>query len=183
MSCQSLTCRNVVIYFAGIDFHKILPRFPPVHRVSVNPRANGCDGPAGGGAEGVLAETAAFVSTVHWLDNLVWGMRLGTGRAGTLSAVTTFVRTGKAAVGVFACWRYGAGPTASIDSLVGREAGELLAVDLEELRALGGTPANTASTMNAISVTATVTMPGSPIAPASEQRTKGSGTRGTTRCW
>ncbi|OZF07118.1 hypothetical protein CH300_10100 [Rhodococcus sp. 15-1154-1] len=50
--------------------------------------------------------------------------------------------------------------------------GELLAVDLEGLRALGRTLADTASAMNAISVTATVTMPGSPIAPASEQSTK-----------
>lgn len=60
----------------------------------------------------------------------------------------------------------------SFDSAGGREVGELLAVDLEELRALGKTLADTASTMNAISVTATVTMPGSPIAPASEQSTK-----------
>lgn len=54
----------------------------------------------------------------------------------------------------------------------GREVGELLAVDLEGLRALGRTLADTASAMNAISVTATVTMPGSPIAPASEQSTR-----------
>ncbi|MBY4130243.1 hypothetical protein HQO83_17760 [Rhodococcus fascians] len=50
--------------------------------------------------------------------------------------------------------------------------GELLLVDLEELRALGRTLADTAITMNAIRVTATVTMPGSPIAPVSEQSTK-----------
>ncbi|WP_037160442.1 hypothetical protein [Rhodococcoides fascians] len=50
--------------------------------------------------------------------------------------------------------------------------GETLAVDLEGLRALGRTLADTASAMNAISVTATVTMPGSPIAPASEQSTR-----------
>ncbi|WP_037183336.1 hypothetical protein [Rhodococcoides fascians] len=50
--------------------------------------------------------------------------------------------------------------------------GETLAVDLEGLRALGRTLADTASAMNAISVTATVTMPGSPIAPASEQCTR-----------
>ena len=50
--------------------------------------------------------------------------------------------------------------------------GELLVVDLEGLRALGRTLTDTASAMNAISVTATVTMPGSPIVPASEQSTK-----------
>lgn len=50
--------------------------------------------------------------------------------------------------------------------------GELLAVDVEELRALGRTLADTAITMNGISVTATIAMPGSPIAPASEQSTK-----------
>ncbi|WP_206508935.1 hypothetical protein [Rhodococcus sp. KRD197] len=50
--------------------------------------------------------------------------------------------------------------------------GELLAVDLEELRALGRTLADAASTMNGICVTATVTMPGSPIAADSEQSTR-----------
>lgn len=50
--------------------------------------------------------------------------------------------------------------------------GELLAVDIEELRALGRTLADTASTINGISVTATVTMPGSPIAADSEQSTR-----------
>lgn len=50
--------------------------------------------------------------------------------------------------------------------------GELLAVDIEELRALGRTLADTASTINGISITSTVTMPGSPIAPASEQSTE-----------
>ncbi|MFY2791622.1 hypothetical protein [Rhodococcus sp. MALMAid1271] len=54
----------------------------------------------------------------------------------------------------------------------GREVGELLAVDVEELRALGGTLADTANTIAGISVAATVTMPGSPITPASEQSTK-----------
>lgn len=54
----------------------------------------------------------------------------------------------------------------------GREVGELLAVDLEELRALGRTLADAASTMNGICVTATVTMPGSPIAADSEQSTR-----------
>ncbi|WP_072806059.1 hypothetical protein [Rhodococcoides yunnanense] len=50
--------------------------------------------------------------------------------------------------------------------------GELLAVDLEELRALGRTLADTASTINGISVTATVMMPGSPVAADSEQSTR-----------
>jgi hypothetical protein len=50
--------------------------------------------------------------------------------------------------------------------------GELLGVDLEELRALGETLADTASTINGISVIATVTMPGSPIAADSEQSTR-----------
>lgn len=54
----------------------------------------------------------------------------------------------------------------------GREVGELLVVGLEELRALGRTLADAASTMNGISVTATVTMPGSPIAADSEQSTR-----------
>jgi hypothetical protein len=49
--------------------------------------------------------------------------------------------------------------------------GELLLVDLEGLRALGRTLADTASTINAINVTATLTMPGSPITPASGQST------------
>ncbi|MDV8075910.1 hypothetical protein R4P47_05005 [Rhodococcus sp. IEGM 1370] len=50
--------------------------------------------------------------------------------------------------------------------------GELLAVDLGELRALGRILTDTASTINAISITATVTMPGSPIAADSEQSTR-----------
>lgn len=50
--------------------------------------------------------------------------------------------------------------------------GELLAVDIEELRALGRTLADTASTINGISVTATVMMPGSPIVADSEQSTR-----------
>lgn len=50
--------------------------------------------------------------------------------------------------------------------------GELLAADLEELRALGRTLADTASTMNGICVTATVTMPGSSIAADSENSTR-----------
>lgn len=54
----------------------------------------------------------------------------------------------------------------------GREVGELLAVDLKELRALGRTLADAASTMNGICVTAAVTMPGSPIAADSEQCTR-----------
>ena len=50
--------------------------------------------------------------------------------------------------------------------------GELLAADIEELRALGRTLADTASTINGISVTATVTMPGSPLAADSERSTR-----------
>ena len=50
--------------------------------------------------------------------------------------------------------------------------GELLAADIEELRALGRTLADTASTINGISVTATVMMPDSPIAADSEQSTR-----------
>ncbi|MCJ0899177.1 hypothetical protein MTX38_19060 [Rhodococcus sp. ARC_M13] len=46
--------------------------------------------------------------------------------------------------------------------------GELLLVDLEGLRALGRTLADTANTINAINATATLKMPGSPITPASE---------------
>ena len=50
--------------------------------------------------------------------------------------------------------------------------GELLAVDLKELQALGRALADTASAINGICVTAVITMPGSPIAPVSEKSTK-----------
>ena len=48
----------------------------------------------------------------------------------------------------------------------------MLAVDLEELQALGSALADTASAINGICVSAVITMPGSPIAPVSEQSTK-----------
>lgn len=75
-------------------------------------------------------------------------------------------------IGVLISWRHGASPIAPMDSLGGEIVGELLAVDLGELRALGRTLVDAASTMNGICVTATVTMPGSPVAADSEQCTR-----------
>ncbi|GAB2652389.1 hypothetical protein GCM10027169_16880 [Gordonia jinhuaensis] len=56
--------------------------------------------------------------------------------------------------------------------------GELLQADLAALRALGASLTNTAGAIRGITVTATVTMPGSPVAAASEQ-----GTTATTEAY
>ncbi|NLU83031.1 hypothetical protein [Rhodococcus sp. HNM0569] len=49
--------------------------------------------------------------------------------------------------------------------------GDLLKADADALRTLAGTLSGVSDTIEGIAVTATVTMPGSPIAPATEQST------------
>ncbi|NLE78447.1 MAG: hypothetical protein GX610_02525 [Rhodococcus sp.] len=50
--------------------------------------------------------------------------------------------------------------------------GELLKADADALRVLGGTLSTVADSIAGIGITATVTMPGSPVAAATEQSTR-----------